>query len=153
MIAIAAPLADGSLYFRSTRASGDPDNGDIFFAKWNGAGFEEPVLVRGISSPRDESGVYVTPDDRVMILNRYSEDPEDIYLMVSVKDGGRWPIPRAVEAPASAFQMELTPTATPDGLYFMYEVRGVAFIVDFHALLTDAELARLGVIRRGTEEE
>ena len=149
----AAPLSDGSLYFRSTRASGDTGNGDIFFAKFNGATFEEPVLVRGISSPRDETGLAVTPGNKVMILNRTVAEPEDTYLMVSIRDGNRWGIPRAVEAPASQFRMETTPTVSPDGLYFLYEVRGVVFIVDLHTLLNDAELAKLGVIRRGTEED
>ena len=149
----AAPLSDGSLYFRSTRASRDPDQGDIFFAKFNGTTFDEPVLVRDISSPRDENGLAVTPDNKIMILSRYVAEPEDTYLMVSIQEGNRWGIPRAVEAPASQFQMELTPALSPDGFYFLYEVRGITFIVDLHTLLSDAELAKLGKIRRGTEAD
>lgn len=149
----AAPIGDGSLYFRSTRASGDPDNGDIFFARWNGTGFNKPVLVQGISSPRDENDLVVTKDDKIMVLNRYVDNPEDTYLMISVKENDQWSIPRAVEQPANEFQMELTPSLSPDEIYFLYEIRGVTFVIDLHALLTDAELAKIGKIRRGTEED
>lgn len=134
----ASVASDGTLYFRSTRSGGLGD-GDIYRAEPDGAGGYGPVQpVAELNSPHNENDLFVDPGERFVIFNRYFESTDDISLFISFATEHGWTPPRVVEELETPVY-ELTPTVSPEGRYFFYELRGTIHQIDLLALIRPSE--------------
>lgn len=133
----------GTLYFTSGRPGGF--GGMDVYRSRSVAGRHTEVENLGptINTAGDESSVYVTPDERLMLLavarrRRGGGARHDLY--VSVRRRGAWTEPRPLEGPINTEADELSPRLSPDGKYLY-------FSRDFVRRLMDHPEARMGVYR------
>ena len=60
--------ASGDLYLWENGSGGNGD--ELIYGRFNGSGYDLPVLLTAANSVRDETQVWVSPDERTMLLNR-----------------------------------------------------------------------------------
>jgi Tol biopolymer transport system component len=117
----------GTLYFASGRPGGYGAM-DLYRAH-RGQGQYGTVRNLGpaVNTKDSEQGVYLTPDERVMLITRTfrgrgGRPAPDLYL--SLRQRGGWSHPRLLKAPVNSEAHEFGPTLSPDGrgLYFTRDV-------------------------------
>jgi Tol biopolymer transport system component len=128
-----APLRDGSLYFNSDRPGGRGSQ-DFYFARRNGDSFDQPIPVTALNTPDSENDLFVDPDGRYVIFNRYVDSTRSVDLFLSHRVGNGWSAPKAI-ALVNGPDRELTPSVSPDGRYFFYTVRNRIMQVDLARIL------------------
>lgn len=128
---------DGTLYFRSTRPGGLGD-GDIYRAEPRDGGYAPAVNVTELNSVHNENDLAVDPDERFVIFNRYIEETDELMLYLSFATADGWTTPRVIEELETS-TYELTPTLSPDGRYFFYELRNLILQIDLLALIREEE--------------
>lgn len=116
-------VADGSLYFSSTRPGG-PGGSNLYRAQRLPDGsFAEPVLLEApINSEHGIGDSYVAPDESVMILS--SRRPPSVGagdLFVAFRqDGGAWGAPMHMGDTINTDEHEFCPMMTPDGRFLFF---------------------------------
>lgn len=66
----------------------------------------------------------VDPDERFIIFNRYVDATRTLDLFISFRQGNEWSEPRALSDLNEDDRWELTPTLSPNGRHFFFEVDG-----------------------------
>jgi Tol biopolymer transport system component len=123
----------GDLYFRSDRPGGR-GGGDIYLSQYHNGQYQKPTPVETLNSADDENDLCVDPDERFLIFNRYINSNGEIQLYISRKVGETWSSPKLLTRIEKRENWELTPTLSPDGKYFYYEVNSNICRVEMAAL-------------------
>ena len=97
---------------------------DIYHAPYFGTGFAPSVPVAALNSADSENDLTISSDGSTMIFNRYMMDTGEISLWISFWKQNAWSEPQLLDNINQSGQWELTPTLTPDGQYFLYELEG-----------------------------
>ena len=133
-------IADGTLYFISPRAGGirGPEPTDLYNV-WraraldkSGLRFAEPENLGKAINSGFETNVYVSPDERTMLVSRDgapdSLGGDDLY--VSTRVNGTWQTLRHLPAPINSDKYEYGPSISADGrsLFFTSARAGTADI-------------------------
>lgn len=118
----AVPARDGTLYFVSEREGG-LGAVDIWTAEPTGDGYAVPTNLQAVNTADSDSDLYVDPDERFLIFNRYKADTNSIDLYISENTPQGWAEPRLLDA-VNTEGWELSPTVSPDGRYFFYNIDG-----------------------------
>ena len=129
--------SDGTLYFNSDRPGG-LGSMDIYRAECDVNGFETPVLVSNLNSADSENDLTISPDEQFMILNRYHFDSGEISMYVSYREEGEWTTPTLIKEVNQKGKWELTPTFSPDGKFFFFELDGKIKTVKMDTLFKDS---------------
>ena len=114
---------NNNLYFNSDRPGGKGGM-DIYMSRFENGNYQEPVNIQSLNSPHSENDLVVDPDERFIIFNRYVDSTNELDLFVSYKDGNDWKKPIELNEINQPDEWELTPTLSPDGKYFFYELNG-----------------------------
>lgn len=112
---------DGTLYFNSDREGGKGSM-DIYKSELKQGNFSTPVPILALNSIESENDLVVDPNERFMIFNRYIFENKEIELFISFNKNGIWSEPKPVNTINKKNVWELTPTLSPDGIYFLYEI-------------------------------
>ena len=136
----ASVAANGNLYFRSDRPG--KGGGDIYFSELVDGAYQTPKMIDILSSADNENDVCIDPAERFIIFNRYYDTTKEITLFVSFRKDGEWTTPRKLRIDSNA-DWELTPSLSPDGKWFFYEVYSNIWRVETESLFTDEERAGL----------
>jgi hypothetical protein len=117
-------VADGSLYFTSTRPPGGPGRSNLYRAARQADGsFAEPVLIGPpVASESGIGDTYVAPDESYMILS--SRRPPgfgngDLFVSFRQQDGS-WGEPVNLGDRINTEATEFCPMVTPDGRYLFF---------------------------------
>lgn len=138
----AVPTRDGTLYFISEREGG-LGGVDVWVAEPTSKGYAAPANLRAINTSDSDSDLYVDPDERFLIFNRYVADTRSIDLYMSVRTAQGWSEPMPLTTINSEV-WELSPTVSPDGRYFFFNVEGKIWHIALERLW-NAEDTRLSV--------
>jgi len=126
----------GALYFTSSRPE-DDGNRDVYKAQTSqGAGWGIEVVGEPVSTPAREGDVYVSTDERVMILTSEREGGEggaDLYFSSRCK-GETWSEPVNLAQPINSPGHDYAPVFSPDGLYFFFTRDGDIYWVSSTAI-------------------
>lgn len=134
---------DGTLYFNSDRPGGKGSM-DFYRATFKNGQYTQPTLMKVWNSTDSENDLAVDPEERFVIFNRYIFATKEVDLFISFrkkntdKNGkviNQWSKPQPITSLNKKGVWELTPTISPDGLYFYYEVKGVIMQVSLPQLL------------------
>lgn len=128
----------GNIYFNSDREGG-LGGMDIYVSKFVNGKYQPPVNLRSINSTDAENDLVVDPKERFIIFNRYLAAENEISLFVSYKDGEVWSKPEFIGINKNEV-WELTPSLSPDGNYFFYEIDGIIMQVDLAAIINLSDL-------------
>jgi hypothetical protein len=128
----------GNLYFRSDRPGGK-GGGDIYVSRLLNGTYQKPEAVIDINSKHNENDLCVDPGERFIIFNRYIDATEEMQLYLSIRTGNGWSPPRMIYQLERADEWELTPTLSPDGKYFFYEVNANIQRVELSSLFSTEE--------------
>lgn len=129
---------NNNLYFNSNRPGGQGGM-DIYLSTFVNGQYQIPVNLSGLNSPHEENDLVVDPNERFIIFNRYVHDTQEIELFLSLREGDDWGTPTLLNKVNAPNQWELTPTLSPDGKYFFYEVDGKVMQCALAALLPSRE--------------
>lgn len=139
---------NSTLYFRSDRMGGK-GGGDIYSSEFINGQYQPPLNVVDLNSEDNENDLCIDPEGRFIIFNRYSlrgEQPT-IMLYISLRTEKGWIKPRLIYQLEKAHDYELTPTLSPDGKHFYYEVNSNILRVETASLFLPEELTLLGIRR------
>lgn len=109
------------LYFNSDRAGGEGGM-DLYVSRFVAGSYQEPVNLRRLNSADAENDLVVDPDERFIIFNRYIESTREVDLFIAFREEGNWSSPRKLDRISLPGRWELTPSLSPDGRYFFFEV-------------------------------
>lgn len=127
---------NGNLYFNSNRPGGAGEM-DFYFARFIDGKYQAPINLQEINSPDVENDLVVDPDERFIIFNRYILETRDIDLYITFREKDKWSAPRKLNVVNLEGAWELTPSLSPDGQYFFYELNSRIMQVDLQVLLED----------------
>ena len=119
-------VADGSLYFSSTREGG-LGKSDVYRAQRKADGtFDTPVNVgRPINTEHSEGDTFVAPDERYMVVSSRrpgGHGQSDLYVSHRQRDG-RWGELVNLGPTINSDQTDFCPMVTPDGKYLFFSRR------------------------------
>jgi Tol biopolymer transport system component len=119
-------VADGSLYFTSTRPGGLGRSSLYRAQRLADGGFAAPVLVPPpINSEFGVGDTYVSPDERYMVMSS-SRPPSpgggDLFVS-SRRPGGEWSEPAHLGPGINTDQVDFCPMITPDGRFLFFSRR------------------------------
>jgi Tol biopolymer transport system component len=134
----ASVAKSGTLYFRSDRPGGK-GSGDIYRSQYVEGKYQAPENLVDLNSVDNENDVCIDPNEKFIIFNRYIDATKEIKLFLSIRSGGVWSTPRTIDALEKETDWELTPTLSPDGKFFFYEVNSNILRVPVAELLTPDE--------------
>ena len=136
-----------NLYFNSDRPGGKGGM-DIYVARYVEGVYRTPQPIEILNSSDEENDLVVDPDERFIIFNRYfhSNRELDFYISFNVED--EWTVPRLLDNINTSEGWELTPSLTPDGNYFLYELNGTIMQVDLGSLIYPEEIEDYGMRER-----
>ncbi|MCP4896734.1 MAG: hypothetical protein GY906_07120 [bacterium] len=130
------PVANGDLYFSSTR-DGGMGGRDIYKATAIDGGYDNPVnLGSTINSEDSEGDIYVAPDESYMIVTSNREGGlgrADLYISYRAADG-TWGELRNLGAPINSVESDYCPVVSPDGQYFFFSRSGDIYWMNAAAL-------------------
>jgi len=116
-------VADGSLYFQSTRPGG-AGGSDIYRAQFKDGIFLPAVNIGApINTQNGEGDVFVSPDERLIIFSGSgrsdSQGSGDLYISFR-QSNGTWSVPENMGSSINSPSLEYCPMMSPDGkiLYF-----------------------------------
>lgn len=123
-------VANGTLYFISTRPGGvrGPEDGQLHNV-WrarpldrSGLRFSEPENLGAAINSGFETNVYVSPDERTMLVSRDGAPDglggDDLYASAFV--GGAWQQMRHLPVPINTDKYEYGPSVSPDGKWLFF---------------------------------
>ena len=125
---------NNNLYFNSSRAGGKGGM-DIYFSKFEKGNYLPPINIKTINSADEENDLVIDPAERFIIFNRYKHTTKSIDLFVSYNENNQWSIPKAIDVINSDSLWELTPTLSPDGKYFFYEVNNKMMQIELNSII------------------
>ncbi len=125
---------NNNLYFNSNRIGGKGGM-DIYVSKFIDGNYSEPVNLEVLNSGEEENDLVVDPEEKFIIFNRYVHSTNEIDLFISYNEQGEWSLPKTVDKINASEVWELTPTLSPDGRYFFYEVDNKIMQVDLSAIM------------------
>lgn len=129
-----SPARNRNLYFNSNRAGGQGGM-DIYVSYFIDGQYQTPLNIKTINSRDEENDLVVDPDERFIIFNRYFHDSKALDLFISFKKNNEWGVPENLKRINQVDRWELTPTLSPDGKYFFYELDGKIMQIDLKAAL------------------
>jgi glucose/arabinose dehydrogenase len=137
-------LADGTLYFTSDRPGGAGGH-DFYRSRMVQGAWSPPEPVRELNTRDDENDLFVDPQERFVIFNRYVEATREIDLFISTREGSRWGAPRRLEE-INGPAWELSPSVSPNGQYLFYTVDGTIMQAELAPLIhrRDRRTAEIG---------
>ena len=129
-------LADGTLYFSSTR-DGGLGGRDIYVTRTVAGGFAEVSnLGANVNSPANEGDIYVAPDESYLVVTSNREGglgKSDLYISFR-EPGGGWSEVRNLGAPINSTATDYCPVVSPDGRYFFFSRAGDVYWLDASVL-------------------
>lgn len=134
---------NNNLYFNSDR-DGGKGGMDFYVSHFIDGEYQEPVNIERLNSSDAENDLVVDPDERFIIFNRYINSTKEIDLFISFKKANQWTTPRKLDNINSADNWELTPTLSPDGKYFFYELNHNIMQINLGVLIYTDELEEIG---------
>jgi hypothetical protein len=96
-------------------------NGDLFFSRWDGAGWSDPRPARALNSPFNESGPAFSRDGTCLYFaTDRPGGPGGYDIWVSRWDGGEfaWPLPLSVLVNSPYNELGPAPSGSGERLYF-----------------------------------
>ncbi len=127
---------NNNLYFNSDRAGG-MGGMDIYVSNYVNGKYQVPINLQNLNSDQVENDLVVDPEEKFIVFNRYIDSTKTIDLYISFREGNDWGKPIPLDKINSPTKWELTPTLSPEGNYFFYELDGKIMQVDlgelFHA--------------------
>jgi hypothetical protein len=127
--------SEGTLYFNSDRPGGKGSM-DVYKSFYKEGKFSEPELIDDLNSADSENDLFVSPDEKLMILNRYLFQTREVEMYLSYNSSGNWSTPQPIPEVNKIGVWELTPTITPDKKYFLYEVNGRLRFIELSNIIT-----------------
>jgi hypothetical protein len=114
-------LADGTIYFSSSRPGGNGEN-DIYRSRFVSGRFTAPEHLGGSINTKDsEFAPCVALDESYMVLSRYSEQPKGVQLYVSFRrPDGSWTAAAPMGARIELCKKARLPGLSPDGKYLFF---------------------------------
>ncbi len=134
---------NNNLYFNSDRAGG-LGGMDIYLSKYQDGKYQEPENIRILNSSDEENDLVVDGEERFLIFNRYFHSTQGLDLFISFKRNNGWTTPRLLDNINTSDGWELTPTLSPDGKYFFYELNGIIMQIDLAYLIYPEEMEGFG---------
>lgn len=115
-----AVTRDGTLYFHAHGRDGGKGSSDIFYARWAGDHYADPVPV-DFNTAASEQEPYVSPDESYMIFvsdRKGGFGGGDLYI--SFRSGQHWSAPVNLGQAVNSSATDMAPSVSPDGtrLYF-----------------------------------
>ena len=138
-----SPTRKKHLYFNSDR-DGGKGGMDIYISRFKDGAYLEPVNIEEINSPNIENDLVVDPEERFIIFNRYIHTTQSIDLYISFHADNKWSTPRKLDNINHPEKWELTPSLSPDGEYFFFELDNKIMQVSLSALIYPDELPEIG---------
>ena len=132
---------NNNLYFNSDR---DGRGMDFYVSHFTDGKYQEPINIENLNSSDVENDLVVDPDERFVVFNRYINSTEEIDLFISFRANNEWTTPRKLDNINSPNDWELTPTLSPDGKYFFYELNHNIMQIDLASLIYPDELKEFG---------
>ena len=133
---------NGNLYFNSDRPGG-LGGMDIYQSRFVGSHYQPPINLTKLNSAEVENDLVIDQEERFIIFNRYINSSKEIDLYISFMDNDEWTAPRKLDEINLPDAWELTPTLSPDGKYFFYELANKIMQVELTSLLRPEELKLL----------
>lgn len=134
--------ANGNLYFNSDR-DGGKGGMDFYVSYFVDDEYSTPTSLDALNSSDVENDLVVDPEERFIIFNRYLHETREIDLFISFNQDEGWTPPRKLDN-INSEKWELTPTLSPDGNYFFFELDNQIMQIDLVALIYEDELPGLG---------
>ncbi len=125
---------NNSIYFNSDRPGGQGGM-DIYVSKLINGKYQEPVNIETLNSADTENDLVIDPDERFIILNRYIHPTKELDLYIAFNEKNTWTEPVKLDLVNQPDAWELTPSLSPDGNYFFYELNGKIMQLDLGKLL------------------
>ncbi len=97
---------------------------DIYKSEWKNGQFEEPQPVVSLNTPDSENDLFIDPQERFIVFNRYLFESKEIELYISFRDEQTWTKPQPLTPLNTTGSWELTPVISPEGMYLFYELDG-----------------------------
>ncbi len=129
---------NGNLYFNSDREGG-LGGMDIYISELKGGEYQMPVLLQQINSEYVENDLVIDPNEQFIIFNRYVFTTQSIDMYISIRKNGQWSDAIPLTSINEPDQWELTPTLSPDGKYFFYEVNSQIWQIKVSDLFEELE--------------
>jgi len=123
-----------NLYFNSDRPGGKGGM-DIYLARFKNGKYEEPVNLKILNSLDVENDLVIDPNEEFIIFNRYFNATKELDMFISSKYGNDWSMPQKLDKINARDQWELTPSISPDGEYFFYELNNKIMQIEMEALI------------------
>ena len=114
---------NNNIYINSDRPGGKGGM-DIYMSKYLNGKYQKPLNVKNLNSSDAENDLVVDPNEQFIIFNRYVNATKELDLYISFKEGNDWGIPKPLSKINDKSEWELTPTLSPNGKYFFYELNG-----------------------------
>ncbi len=121
--------ATNDLYFNSDRPGGKGGM-DIYVSRFVKGQYQQPVNLKVLNSEHAENDLVIDPYERFIIFNRYIAATKEIDLFISYRRNGKWENPKPLTQINKEGIWELTPTLSPDGMYFFYEYNNGIMQID-----------------------
>ena len=129
----AMPTAVGTVYFYSDRPGGAGEE-DFYRSRLVNGALSAPELVTELNSEHGENDLFVDPEERFAIFNRYVSATRDSDLYIAFRDGDRWGAPRPLSE-LNGPTWELTPMVSPNGQYLFYTLGGTIMQTELAPLI------------------
>ena len=114
-----ALTANKTLYFASGRPT-DDQKADIFMARWINGEYKSAEYVPDLSTPADEDGIWVSPDESYAIVESWQDDnKKDFYISFHNEDGS-WTKLKNMGSKINTPGFEGTPKVSNDGKYLFF---------------------------------
>ncbi len=134
---------NNNLYFNSSR-DGGKGGMDIYLTKFVNGSYLKPVNIEALNSEHEENDLVIDPEERFIIFNRYFNSTRGLDLFISFKKENGWTTPRLLDNINTRDGWELTPSLSPDGKYFFYELNSFIMQIDLAYLIYPDEIEGLG---------
>lgn len=125
---------NNNLYFNSDRAGGKGGM-DFYVSYYIEGKYQEPINIEKLNSSDTENDLVIDPNERFIIFNRYIDSTKELDLYISFRKDLEWSFPRKLDNINSTDTWELTPTISPDGKYFFYELNNNIMQIDLATLI------------------
>ena len=126
---------NNNIYFNSDRKGGKGGM-DFYVSRFTDGKYQEPEKLEALNSIHAENDLVVDPDEQFIIFNRYIDSTRQVDLFISFFENEEWGEPKAINS-LNTDKWELTPTLSPEGRYFFYELDSRIMQVDLEVVLTD----------------
>jgi len=140
---------NNNLYFNSDRKGG-MGGMDIYVSYFVNGQYQQPINLAILNSDDVENDLVIDPEERFIIFNRYIDSTKAIDLFISFKRNNKWTTPRKLDNINTSDNLELTPTLSPDGKYFFYELNRNIMQIDLAAVIFTDELPEIGRRKKDT---